>query len=247
MIPRCASRAAALLIGDELLGGKVKEANLHELAKTLRAMGIELNRVVMIGDDTNLIASEISTLSQQFDLLVTSGGVGPTHDDVTLEALGLAFGVELVEDPLTRRLLERAYSGALTPAQLRMARVPKGAELPTIEGSEWPTVVFGNVWLFPGVPEIFRMKLDVLRAWVKGPRPFYSRAVHTQMDEPELAELLRELVDSHPDVCIGSYPKWFEPSYKTKITFDGRDAAAVERAANDLMKALGPENIVQIG
>lgn len=245
MTPRFASCAAALLIGDELLSGKVKEANLHELARTLNALGIELSRVVMVRDEVGTIARELGSLSRDYDLVVTSGGVGPTHDDVTLEAVALAFGVELEFDETTVGLIERAYGTPLSPAHRRMARVPKGAGLATAAGVEWPTVVYGNVWLLPGVPEIFRMKLDVLRAWVRGPCPFHSRAVYTRVDEPELAPLLDQIVASFPDVAVGSYPKWFDASYKTKITFDGRNRDAVERALESFIAELATESIAR--
>ncbi len=246
MTPRCASRAAALLIGDELLSGKVKEANLYGLAQTLSALGIVLVRVVIVRDEAGAIARELRELSQEFDLVVTSGGVGPTHDDVTIDAVALAFGAELTEDETIVRLLERTYGPALTPAHRRMARVPKGAGLATTEGVEWPTVVYGNVWLFPGVPEFFRMKLDVLRAWVRGPCPFHSRAVYTRIDEPKLAPLLDSVVAAFPQVAVGSYPKWFDESYKTKITFDGTSREAVEGAMAEFMSRLAAETIARV-
>ncbi len=243
MTPRFASRAAALLIGDELLKGRVVEANLHGLAQTLNALGVELGRVVMVGDHVETIARDMASLSTEFDLVVTSGGVGPTHDDVTLEAVALAFATEIVEDPSTVQLLIKAYGRPLSPAHLRLARVPKGAQLATTADVEWPAIVFGNVWLFPGVPEIFRMKLDVLRAWVRGPGASHSRAVFTRVEEAALTPLLDRVVTRHREVAVGSYPKWFNESYKTKVTFDARDPAAVEVALEEFLAGL-PEGAV---
>jgi molybdopterin-biosynthesis enzyme MoeA-like protein len=111
-----------------------------------------------------------------------------------------------------------------------MALVPEGAELAVTEEVQWPTPVMKNVWILPGVPEIFRMKLAVVRARIRGPEPFVSRAVFTKLDEAELKPLLDRVVAEHAGVEVGSYPKWFDPSYKTKLTFDGRSAADVEAA-----------------
>jgi molybdenum cofactor synthesis domain-containing protein len=238
MLSVVVKNAAALLIGNELLSGKVHEANLIELARTLRALGIALERVVMIPDDIATIASEARALSARFDLVFTSGGVGPTHDDVTIEGLAEAFSVKAEIHPTMEALLRGAYGERCTEAHLRMALVPAGAELATTQEVLWPTVVMQNVWVLPGVPEIFRMKLAVVRAWVRGPEPFVSRAVFTKMDEAELKPLLDKIVAEHPEVDVGSYPKWFDPTYKTKLTFDSRNVTKVEAALREFVALL---------
>lgn len=230
MTPVLANRAAALLIGNELLSGKVHEANLLALARTLRALGVRLERVVMIPDDIDTIAHEVKALSDAFDVVFTSGGVGPTHDDVTIQGIAQGFGVNAELDPTMEALLRKAYGERTTEGHLRMALVPHGAELRTTPEILWPTVLMKNVWVLPGVPEIFRMKLSVVRAWVTGPEGFVSRAVFTKMDEGDLKPLLDRVVAEHPDVEVGSYPKWFDPDYKTKVTFDARNRADVEAA-----------------
>ncbi len=222
--------AAALLIGNELLSGKIHEANLIELARTLRALGVRLARVVMVPDEVDTIAAEVRALSATHDVVFTSGGVGPTHDDVTIEGVARGFGVEATIDPTMEALLHSAYGDRVTEGHLRMALVPKGARLATSPEILWPTVVMHNVWVLPGVPEIFRMKLAVVRSSLRGPEAFVSRAVFTKMDEGELKPLLDQVVADHPDVEVGSYPKWFDPEYKTKLTFDSRNRAAVEAA-----------------
>jgi molybdenum cofactor synthesis domain-containing protein len=230
MSPLTVQDAAAVLIGNELLSGKVLEANLLELAKTLRALGIRLARAVVIPDDVEIIANEVRTLSASFDVVFTSGGVGPTHDDVTIEAVSRAFDVGVKIDPTMRSLLEKAYGDKCSEGHLRMALVPDGAELATTAEVLWPTVVMKNVWVLPGVPEIFRMKLSVVRAWVRGPMQFLSRAVFTQLEEADLKPLLDQVVLNHDGVEVGSYPKWFDPTYKTKVTFDARDRQLLEAA-----------------
>lgn len=235
-----AHTAAVALIGNELLSGKIHEANLVELARTLRSLGVALRRVVIVPDEIDVIAAEVRALSDGYDVVFTSGGVGPTHDDVTLDAVAKAFGVDTHIDPTMEALLRSAYGDRTTEGHLRMALVPDGAELATTPEILWPTVVMRNVWVLPGVPEIFRMKLAVVRAWVHGAESFISRAVFTKMDEGELKPLLDRVVEQHPRVEVGSYPKWFDPSYKTKVTFDGRSQADVE-AASATFLALLPE------
>jgi molybdenum cofactor synthesis domain-containing protein len=236
--PRTVTSAAALLIGNELLSGKVHESNLIELARTLRSLGVQLERVVMIPDDIEVIAREARALSEGFDVVFTSGGVGPTHDDVTIEGLAQAFSVSALIDPTMEALLRNAYGERCTEGHLRMALVPEGAELKTTPEVLWPTVVIRNIWVLPGVPEIFRMKLAVVRSWLRGPEPFVSRAVFTKLDEADLKPLLDRIVAEHPDVEVGSYPKWFDPTYKTKLTFDARSEGKVRDAVDSFIALL---------
>jgi molybdenum cofactor synthesis domain-containing protein len=230
--------AAALVIGNELLSGKVHEANVPVLAKTLRELGVLLKRVVMILDDVDEIAREVKALSSTHDWLFTSGGVGPTHDDVTIEAVAKAFGVRVVSDPGMEGMLRDYYKERCTEGHLRMALMPEGAALETTEEIRWPTVRIQNTWVMPGIPEIFQMKLPVVRAKLGNARAFVSRAVYTKMDEGDLKPLLDRVVLAYPDVDVGSYPKWLDPSYKTKLTFDGRDEARVLQARDAFVAML---------
>jgi molybdenum cofactor synthesis domain-containing protein len=234
------STAAALVIGNELLSGKVEEANVHVLARTLRGLGVELRRVVVILDDVEEIAREVKALSSTHDWVFTSGGVGPTHDDVTVLGVAMAFGVRAVEDPTLAKMLRDHYKERCTSGHLQMALVPEGATLESSEEIRWPTIRFQNVWLMPGVPEIFRMKLPVVVGRIGGGPSFVSRAVFTNMDEGDLKPLLDAIVGQFPDVGVGSYPKWQDPTYRTKLTFDGRDTARVDEA-RDAFVALLPE------
>lgn len=240
MKPRVVTTAAALAIGNELLSGKVREANLHALAVTLRGLGVRLCRAHLIEDELEGIAHEVRELSARYDVLFTSGGIGPTHDDLTVAGVAAAFGVPVEHHPDLLAMLERTYGDRLTEAHLEMARVPRGAELFATSDVHWPTIVVDNVWILPGVPEIFQMKLDVVRTYLRGPAEFASRALFTLLEEAELKPLLDRIVREHPEVEVGSYPKWFEPSYRTKITFDGRDRDAVERAFDALVALLPP-------
>lgn len=232
------STAAFLAIGNELLSGKVAEANLSPLAKTLRALGIELRCAEILLDDVPTLARAVARLSASHDLVVTSGGVGPTHDDVTMEAVARAFGRGVVRDPELVALVRKTFGEASGAAHLRFADVPEGAVLRAAPDVSWPTPVVENVWILPGVPEVFRMKLATLRCWVKGPRPFVTRALLLDRDEVELKDALDAVVAAHLDVTIGSYPALFNPRYRTRITFDGTDEAAVLAALGDLSRAV---------
>lgn len=232
--------AAALVIGNELLSGKVQEGNIVVLAQTLRAIGVRFTRVVMVPDETDLIVREVQALAKSHDWLFTSGGVGPTHDDVTIEAVAKAFGVPVVENEIMRRMLVEHYGDRCTAGHLRMALVPEGAALETTDEVVWPTVRVQNVWLMPGIPEVFRMKIPVVVARLGRGRAFVSRAVYTKMDEGELKPLLDRVVERFPDVDVGSYPKWMDASYKTKLTFDGLDEERVAAARDAFVAELPP-------
>jgi molybdenum cofactor synthesis domain-containing protein len=222
--------AAALVVGNELLSGKVRDENLVVLAVTLRRLGILLRRVVMVADEVATIAAEVRALSASHHLLFTSGGIGPTHDDLTIEAVASAFGARVVKSARMEEMLRAHYGERCTEGHLRMALVPEGAELATNAEVTWPTVVMRNVWLLPGIPEVFRMKIPLLEERLRGGTPFLSRAVYTKMDEGDLRPLLDRVVERHPQVEIGSYPKWQDPTYKTKLTFDGTDPVVVAAA-----------------
>jgi molybdenum cofactor synthesis domain-containing protein len=237
--------AAALVIGNEILSGKVEEANVAVLARALRGMGVSLERVVVVADEVGTIVREMRELSASHDFLFTSGGVGPTHDDVTIEAAAQAFGVRVVSSPEMERMLRAHYGERCTEGHLRMALVPEGASLEVTREITWPTIRVRNTWLLPGIPEVFRMKLPVVVAWLAaqlggGGAPFVSHAAYVRLDEGVIKPMLDRVVAEYADVSVGSYPKWMDPAYKTKVTFDGRDEARV-LAARDAFVALLPD------
>lgn len=232
--------AAALVIGNEILSGKVAEANVVELARLLRSRGIELRRVVVIEDDPEVIAREVASLAAAHTWLFTSGGVGPTHDDVTVEGVARAFGRKVAVSPELEAMIRSHYKERTTEGHLRMALVPEGATLEITEEVKWPTIRIQNTWLLPGVPQIFNLKLAVVAAHIGDHGAFISHAVDTQMDEGDLKAPLDAVVARFPSVFVGSYPKWNDPAYKTRITFDGRDAEDVARARDAFLALLPP-------
>jgi len=158
-----AKTAGILLIGNEILSGKITDANAAYLCRELRALGVEVRRITVIPDEVELIATEVRAQSREYDVVFTSGGVGPTHDDVTIEGVARALGVPVVREPRLVQLLERYYKGRLNEARLKMAEVPEGAELTADGELVFPAVVVRNIYILPGVPEIFRQKFDALK------------------------------------------------------------------------------------
>jgi molybdenum cofactor synthesis domain-containing protein len=234
-----APTAAALVVGNEILSGKIREANVYELARVLRSLGILLGRVLVVPDDAGIIEAEVRDLKSRYDHLFTSGGIGPTHDDLTIAAIARAFDVPVVRDPELEALIRRHYGKDLHENHLALANVPRGSRGLYIERSAWPLTVIDNVYMLPGVPEIFRLKLEIVQAHLGGgARGFVSRAVFTRMDEALLKPLLDAVVSRHPRVEVGSYPRWNDPEYETKITFDSKDSGDVERALEDFVKLL---------
>ena len=246
--------AAALIIGNELLSGKIQDRNFAVLARELFGLGVTLRRVIFCGDEVDVIVADLNQLRADHDFVFTSGGVGPTHDDVTLEAVARAFGQRLRRAPEIETLLADFFDDRLTPHHLRMADVPEGAALVTAgetaggrpkTGRRWPVIRVGNVFVLPGLPEVFRRKLPIIREQLAGGSPFVSRSVGTRSDEGTIAPLLRSLADRHPKIAIGSYPRWDDGPVRVMVTFDGRDSSQVDAAVTALLSALPPDQIVE--
>jgi molybdenum cofactor synthesis domain-containing protein len=233
--------AAILVIGNEILSGKVDDENARYLIGELRRLGVSLRGIEVIPDLVGEIAPRLRAWSGAVDHLFTSGGVGPTHDDVTLQAVADAFGLPIVRDAELEGLLRQSYGARLQARDLRMAELPAGARLeygPGGPSSAWPVVVVRNVWILPGVPSIFRRKFETVRELFRAP-PIHGRALYSRAGEGEIAGSLDETVAAFPGVEVGSYPHLEARDYQVKITLDGRDAAAVERALAFLAGRLG--------
>ncbi|MEE8523811.1 MAG: molybdopterin-binding protein [Thermoanaerobaculia bacterium] len=245
MIPTNEPRtAAALIIGNELLTGKIQDANVAALARDLFGLGIALRRVIFCPDEVDVICRDLDALRRDHDYVFTSGGVGPTHDDVTMEAVARAFRQRLVSSPEIEGLLREYFGERCTRRHLRMAEVPEEAQLVTASTGRWPAVKVDNVFILPGLPEIFRRKLPILREHLGGGVPFISKAVATRADEGEVADLLERISDAHPAVSIGSYPRWGDDLVRVVVTFDGRVPEEVDRAMAALIDALPRDQII---
>jgi len=232
--------AAILLIGNEILSGKVEDQNAKFLIRELRALGVTLRRVEIVPDTEADIVASVRALAPRFDNVFTSGGVGPTHDDVTLTAVATAFDMPLRRHAELEGLLRASYGDRLHVRDLRMADLPAGARLeygPGGPGNTWPVVVVRNVWILPGVPSIFRRKFEAVRELFRAP-PIHGRAIYSRVGEGPIAGALDQVVALFPGVEIGSYPHLEAADYRVKITLDGRDAAAVDAATARLTTLL---------
>jgi molybdenum cofactor synthesis domain-containing protein len=243
-----AKTAGIILIGNEILSGKIVDANASYLCRELRELGVDVRKISVIPDEVDLIASEVGAFSRGFDVVFTSGGVGPTHDDVTIEGVARALGVPVVRDARLVRMLEGFYRDRrqeLNEARLKMAEVPDGAELMAAETLAFPAVVIRNIYVLPGVPEIFRQKFDALKERFRE-SPFHLCSVFVNVAESTLADHLNELLRRHPELMLGSYPEFLNPEYKVKVTLESKDRDYVARAVDDFLGRLPAGVVVRV-
>ena len=196
------------MVGNEILTGKIEDTNSRYLAKRLFELGIALRQIVVCPDEMDIIVREVNQLRAAHDYVFTSGGVGPTHDDITIDAVALAFGRRVVESPEIAGMIHQHFGAAVTPEHLRMANMPEGAELVRNARSIWPTVQCENVFILPGVPQIFERKLDALRERLDEGVRFFNQTVYTQCEEGEIAALGVSEPGGMCDWAIGSLRDW---------------------------------------
>ncbi len=229
--------ASLVVIGNEILSGKVTDTNTPFLARELRCLGVSLDRVVVVPDDVAQIAADVSDLARRFDVVFTSGGVGPTHDDITMDGVAAAFGRPLVEHIELRRAIESFVGNRVNAAHLKMAQIPEGAELIVDDKLAFPTVVVDNVYILPGIPELFQAKVVSLRDRFRV-RPYFLRQVLVRDNETRIAEFLNATLSAFPELLLGSYPKLADPDYRVRLTLESKDESYVDRALADLVERL---------
>lgn len=234
--------AAVLIIGDEVLSGKVDEQNIGFFIQRFRELGVDLERVSIVGDIRDDISESVREMSERYDHVCTTGGIGPTHDDITMDAIAHAFGVELVEDPTILALVHEAFGESASEAHRRLARVPHGSALEGGESAPWPTVVFKNITIFPGIPRLLRMKFDRV-AHRFGGLPSYWGHVDILAREVDIYERLNQVVAAHPDVEIGSYPRREEDGWRTRLTVECLDPDLASEALESLERTFLKERI----
>jgi molybdenum cofactor synthesis domain-containing protein len=238
------STAAILIIGNEILSGKVQDENGPFLARELRALGVELRRMETVPDEVPLIVDALQRCRTHGEWVFTSGGIGPTHDDVTIAAVAQALGRAVVADPRTLELLRSRFDEPLKPALRRLADVPEGARVEFHEGYLFPVISVEKVVILPGVPSLLREGFTRLRERFRV-APIHSRALYFTLGEGTLAEHLDATVARFPAVAIGSYPRFDAADYRVKVTFDGRDESQVKAAAAFLKTRLPADSIVR--
>jgi molybdenum cofactor synthesis domain-containing protein len=235
--------AAVLVIGDEILSGRTKDRNIGYIAEYLTAIGIDLREVRVVPDVESEIVAAVNALRVRYDHVLTTGGIGPTHDDITANAVAKAFGVAIDFDPRAVAILSERYGKAdLNEARMRMARMPAGAELIVNPISKAPGFSIGNVHVMAGVPAIMQAMLDGLAARLPTGLKVLSRSVPAGMGEGRIAKPLADVQSAFPDVSIGSYPT-FEPEigFTTTLVLRSRDEArlaAAETAVKAMLEAV---------
>jgi molybdenum cofactor synthesis domain-containing protein len=238
--------AALVVIGDEILSGRTQDKNIAQLASWLNVQGIRLAEVRVVADDTAAIVEAVNTLRARNDYLFTTGGIGPTHDDITVDAIAEALGVAVEHHPQAMAILEQYYAtrGGLTETRARMARVPAGASLIENRVSGAPGIRTGNVFIMAGVPHITAGMLDALTGTLEGGRPVISKTIGCWVAESEVADLLRAAEKAHEGVSIGSYPFFREGRVGANFVVRSPDAALVDTciaALADALRATGRE------
>ena len=241
--------AALVVIGDEILSGRTQDKNVAQIAQWLNIQGIRLAEVRVVGDIEGAIIEAVNALRARNDYLFTTGGIGPTHDDITVDALAAALEVGVVHHPRALATLERYYAtrGGMTEARARMARVPDGAELIENRLSGAPGIRWGNIFIMAGVPHITAGMLDALTGTLQGGRPVVSRTIGCWVAESEVADLLRTTETTHTGVAIGSYPFFREGRVGANFVVRSPDAALVDACIADLRAALEAEGRSVVG
>jgi molybdenum cofactor synthesis domain-containing protein len=238
--------ACLIIIGNEILSGRTQDANLAYIAKGLNDVGVRLREVRIVPDVAETIIATVNEMRARFDYIFTTGGIGPTHDDITSECIARAFGVRWVLSEEARRRLAAGYASPadLNAARLRMAHIPEGATLIDNPVSRAPGFQIGNVFVMAGVPRVMQAMFDGVKHRLTGGAPVLSRTVTSGLPEGVLAEGLGRLQARYPDFDVGSYPYYRRGGFGTSLVVRGTDAARLDAAVADLfalVTALGGE------
>ena len=237
--------AGIIVIGNEILSGKTRDENSPYLVRQLRDLGVDVRKISIIADELTLISLEVREFSDTYDYVFTTGGVGPTHDDLTMDGIAAAFGRRVYRNVDLEASLRHFYSKDLVDGNLRMADVPEGARLVGGKGMWFPVIAVENVYIFPGVPEILQRKFERIKETFRG-APFYLREIFLQADEGQIASVLHRLLAEFPDLLLGSYPYFDNPVYSIKLTLESKDASYLDGAHARLVAALEEIHLVPV-
>lgn len=238
--------AALLVIGDEILSGRTKDKNIGWIADHCTMVGIRLREVRVVADDPDAIVAGVDALRAQYTYLFTTGGIGPTHDDITADCVARAFAVPIDVDPRAVAMLRERYAESdLTPARLRMARIPEGAELIENSVSKAPGFMMGNVIVMAGVPAIMQAMMIAVTPRLKTGRKMLSESIRVDAPEGDVADLLADCQKAFPDVLMGSYPVFEAGRYGTNLVLRSTDAERLSIARGDLATRLAGAQLGQ--
>jgi FAD synthetase len=237
--------AGIVIIGNEVLSGKTHDINSYFLCTELRHLGVEVQKISTIQDEIPLIGQEVAEFSQRFDFIFTTGGVGPTHDDVTIEGVAHGFGLKVVRHPAIEQRMRQRLGGDVNEARLRMANVPEGATLLATEALFAPVVNIRNVYIFPGIPKILHERFHAIKERFRD-SPYFLKNVYVRYGEGIIAAMLNDLLVKFPQIMLGSYPVLDLPEYKVKVTLESKDAAYLDRALQTFVASLPKDGVQRI-
>jgi molybdenum cofactor synthesis domain-containing protein len=232
-----AKTAGIMVIGNEILSGKIVDTNSPYLCQELRTLGVDVRRIVVLPDEVEVIAQDVVTLARQFDYVFTSGGVGPTHDDVTIEAIARGLQRRLQIHPDLYALLQQHWADRPSMAREKMASVPEGAQLLMEPSLPIPVLLVENVYIFPGIPQLFRRKFDSIKERFRD-LPYYLRQVYVTEPESTFSHQLELLLREFPALLLGSYPEVKNPAYRVKLTLESKDPDYLAQAYERLLALL---------
>lgn len=239
--------AAVLIIGDEILSGRTRDTNLGDIARYLGAHGVELAEARTVSDVLEEIVAALNALRRRYDYVITTGGIGPTHDDITADAVAAAFDVALVEHPDILAMMQARWGGEVNAARRRMARIPVGGELVNNPVQGPPGFTIGNVFVLAGVPQIMRGMLQDVGPRLKGGAVVVSRTLRVDgSGEGAIAAPLEGLAKAHPALSLGSYPFYGAEGFGSNLVIRGRDPEEVEATLGELIEVLRQAGIEQV-
>lgn len=234
--------AAIIIIGNEILSGKVVDKNGPYLAKELRLLGVDVRKIVVVPDEELVIAEEIAKTWPHYDWVFTTGGIGPTHDDVTIHGIAQGLEREVLRDQEMESYLRERYGSRFNNAVLKLAEVPAGSQTIRTEKLRYPVVRVENIFIFPGIPEITRRKFDAIKEMFKE-RPFFIKKILLNLREEEIADSLSGVLGKYPQLLLGSYPVSNQSEFKVILTLESKDSEYLEGAFTHLLGQLPSDKI----
>lgn len=239
------ARVGLIIVGNEILSGKILDTNAAFAIKRLRDVGALCVGISTVPDDIDRIANAVSDMRSKADWLITSGGIGPTHDDVTKDGIARAFDVEVVLDPVMESYIRRAYGENVNEMQLRMAEIPRGSQIINRKNCALPLLLFERIYIFPGIPQLFETCFEAVVENFRG-APYALKTVYLTSFENDIAHKISLIAEAHPEVEIGSYPKLQNPDYRVAVTFESKISRDVEIALKEFLELIPPDEIFEL-
>ena len=236
--------AGIIIIGNEILSGKVTDINSPYLCQELRPLGVEVKQIITIPDIPEIIGQTAVDFSERFSWVFTSGGIGPTHDDITVASIAKGFGKKLIESPQIIKAIRNYHGDKMTAAHRRMAMIPEGSELIVYAEGRGPQLQFRNIFVFPGIPEYLKIRFTSIKERFRT-TPIVLKQIYLKADEGEIADSLDATMAEFPQLMLGSYPKVSGSDYDVKLTLECRDSEYLDKALNFLCERLPEECILR--